>query len=137
MSTPAATRIGDADVGHCSGMTRAKGSPTVFVNNIPWSRQGDVNTTHLYPVPPICLPHAAPITTGSRSVFLDSGMTHDALKMGGKKDGDEGLGGGRVGDAITGCTSVAAGSPNVFCGGEPPTIKPATEFGLEFDEKTV
>ncbi len=46
MSTPAATRIGDADVGHCSGMTRAEGSPTVFVNNIPWSRQGDKNTTH-------------------------------------------------------------------------------------------
>ena len=137
MSTPAATRIGDADVGHCSGMTRAKGSPTVFVNNIPWSRQGDVNTTHLFPAPPICLPHAAPITTGSTTVFLDSGMTHDALKMGGKKNGGKGKGAGRVGDAITGCTSVAAGSPNVFCGGEPPTIKPATEFGLEFDEKTV
>ncbi len=137
MSTPAATRIGDADVGHCSGMTRAKGSPTVFVNNIPWSRQGDVNTTHLFPAPPICLPHAAPITTGSTTVFLDTGMTHDALKMGGSKDGGKGKGAGRVGDAITGCTSVAAGSPNVFCGGEPPTIKPATEFGLEFDEKTV
>jgi uncharacterized Zn-binding protein involved in type VI secretion len=137
MSTPAATRIGDADVGHCSGMTRAKGSPTVFVNNIPWSRQGDVNTTHLFPAPPICLPHAAPITTGSTTVFLDTGMTHGALKMGGSKDGGKGKGAGRVGDAITGCTSVAAGSPNVFCGGEPPTIKPATEFGLEFDEKTV
>ena len=56
MSTPAATRIGDADVAHCSGMTRAEGSPTVFVNNIPWSRQGDKNTTHLFPAPPICLP---------------------------------------------------------------------------------
>ena len=46
---PAATRIGDADVPHCSGMTRAVGSPNVFVNNIPWSRQGDVNTGHLLP----------------------------------------------------------------------------------------
>jgi hypothetical protein len=27
------------------------------------------------------------------------------------------LGCGRVGDAISGCTSVAAGSPNVFAGG--------------------
>ena len=29
---PAATRIGDADVPHCSGMTRAQGSSNVFVN---------------------------------------------------------------------------------------------------------
>ena len=43
---PAVTRIGDADVTHCSGMTRAVGSPNVFANNIPVSRQGDVNTTH-------------------------------------------------------------------------------------------
>lgn len=56
---PAATRIGDADVPHCSGMTRAVGSTTVFVN---------------------------------------------------------GKGAGRVGDAISGCTSVAAGSSNVFAG---------------------
>jgi hypothetical protein len=43
---PAATRIGDADVTHCSAPARAVGSPTVFVNNIAWSRQGD-NNTHL------------------------------------------------------------------------------------------
>ena len=30
---PAATRIGDADVPHCSGMVRAEGSANVFVNN--------------------------------------------------------------------------------------------------------
>ena len=28
---PAVTRIGDADVTHCSGMTRAVGSSNVFV----------------------------------------------------------------------------------------------------------
>ena len=28
---PAATRVGDADVTHCSGMVRAEGSPNVFV----------------------------------------------------------------------------------------------------------
>lgn len=96
---PAATRIGDADVAHCSGMTRAEGSPNVFVNGIPWSRQGDNNTVHLKPpFIPVCLPHAAPITIGSPTVFVN------------------GMGAGRVGDAITGCTSVAAGSPNVFCG---------------------
>ena len=31
---PAATRIGDADVAHCSGMTRPNGAK-VFVNGIP------------------------------------------------------------------------------------------------------
>lgn len=95
---PAATRVGDADVAHCSGMTRAQGSPDVYVNGIPWSRQGDVNTTHLLPGAP-CPPHAAPITTGSTTVFVN------------------GKGAGRVGDAISGCTSVAAGSSNVFAGG--------------------
>jgi uncharacterized Zn-binding protein involved in type VI secretion len=95
---PAATRVGDADVAHCSGMTRATGSPDVFVNGIPWSRQGDNNTTHLLPGSP-CPSHAAPITTGSSTVFVN------------------GKGAGRVGDGITGCTSVAAGSSNVFAGG--------------------
>lgn len=94
---PAATRIGDADVPHCSGMTRAVGSPNVFVNSIAWSRQGDNNTTHLLPPAP-CPGHAAPIATGSTTVFCNS------------------KGSGRVGDAISGCTSVAAGSPDVFAG---------------------
>ena len=51
---PAVTRIGDADVTHCSGMTRAAGSSNVFCNGIGVSRQGDNNTTHLLPpnVPP-------------------------------------------------------------------------------------
>ena len=94
---PAATRIGDADVPHCSGMTRAVGSPTVFVNNIAWSRQGDVNTGHLLP-PAVCPVHAAPIAAGSSTVFVNT------------------KGAGRVGDGISGCTSVAAGSSNVFAG---------------------
>ena len=76
---PAATRIGDADVPHCSGMTRAVGSPNVFVNNIAWSRQTDVNTPHLLP-PPVCPTHAAGIATGSTTVFVND------------------LGAGRVGD---------------------------------------
>jgi uncharacterized Zn-binding protein involved in type VI secretion len=95
---PAATRIGDADVVHCSGMVRAVGSNNVFVNGIPWSRQGDVNTVHLLPGAP-CPPHAAPIAVGSSTVFVNQ------------------KGAGRVGDAISGCTSVAQGSPNVFAGG--------------------
>ena len=97
---PAVTRVGDADVAHCSGMTRAEGSPNVTCNGRPVSRQGDHNTGHLLPpnVPP-CPSHSAPIATGSRTVTVN------------------GKGIGRVGDAISGCTSVAEGSPNVTCGG--------------------
>jgi len=95
---PAVTRIGDADVVHCSGMTRAEGSPNVFCNGIPVSRQGDNNTVHLLPGVP-CPPHAAPIAVGSTTVFVNK------------------RGCGRIGDAISGCTSVAAGSSNVFAGG--------------------
>jgi uncharacterized Zn-binding protein involved in type VI secretion len=95
---PAVTRIGDADVTHCSGPTRAQGSSSVFCNGIAVSRQGDMNTTHLLPGSP-CPSHAAPIATGSGSVFVNS------------------KGCGRVGDSISGCTSVAAGSSNVFAGG--------------------
>ena len=93
----AVTRIGDADVAHCSGMTRAVGSSNVFANGIGISRQGDVNTTHLLPGNP-CPPHAAAISSGSSTVKVNS------------------KGCGRVGDGISGCTSVAAGSSNVFAG---------------------
>ena len=94
---PAATRIGDADVSHCSGMVRAQGSGNVFVNGIAWSRQGDVNTVHLLPGDP-CPSHAAGITSGSSTVKVNT------------------KGAGRIGDGISGCTSVAAGSSNVFAG---------------------
>ena len=94
---PAVTRIGDADVAHCSGMTRAVGSGNVFANGIGISRQGDVNTVHLLPGVP-CPPHSAPIASGSGTVFVN------------------GKGCGRVGDGISGCTSVAQGSDNVFAG---------------------
>ena len=105
---PAATRIGDADVPHCSGMVRAEGSPNVIVNGIPWSRQGDVNTPHLLPGNP-CPVHTAPIAIGSISVIVN------------------GVGAGRIGDAIAGCTSVAAGSPNVFCGPSTDSPVPAAK----------
>ena len=95
---PAATRIGDADVTHCSGMVRAVGSGNVFVNGIPWSRQGDNNTGHLLPGVP-CPGHSATIASGSSTVFVNN------------------KGAGRIGDGISGCTLVAAGSPNVFAGG--------------------
>tara|TARA_B100000424_G_scaffold97812_1_gene73401 strand:+ start:344 stop:631 length:288 start_codon:yes stop_codon:yes gene_type:complete len=94
---PAVTRVGDADVPHCSAMVRAVGSPNVFANGIAVSRQGDVNTSHLLPGVP-CPAHVAPIASGSPTVFINN------------------LGCGRVGDSLTACTAVAAGSPNVFAG---------------------
>ena len=95
---PAVTRIGDADVPHCSPMTRDEGSTNVFANGIGISRQGDNNTSHLKP-PVVCEAHSAPIQTGSTTVFVN------------------GKGCGRVGDGITSCTSVSEGSSNVFAGG--------------------
>lgn len=95
---PAVCRIGDADAAHCSGMVRAQGSPNVFVNNIGVSRQTDKNTPHKLPGTP-CPIHTAPIAIGSTTVFIN------------------GLGCGRIGDALTSCTQVAEGSPNVFAGG--------------------
>ena len=77
-------------------MVRAAGSPNVFANKKPISRQGDSNTGHLLPGSP-CPGHSAPISKGSSSVFINKKAC------------------GRVGDPT--CTAVAAGSPNVFAGG--------------------
>ena len=94
INMPAVTRVGDADVTHCTGMSRAQGSGNVFCNGIPISRQGDSNTVHLFET---TVPSSqCSIGSGSSTVFVN------------------GKGCGRVGDAT--CTSVAAGSPNVFAG---------------------
>ena len=55
-----------------SGTTQPsdQGSGNVFVNGIPWSRQGDVNTVHLLPGSP-CPAHASPIASGSSKVFVN------------------------------------------------------------------
>ena len=87
----------DADVTHCSTPRRDALSPNVIVNGTGISRQGDNNTSHLLPGAP-CPSHAAPITTGSTTVFIN------------------GKGCGRITDAVTACTSVASGSSNVFSG---------------------
>ena len=50
---PAVTRIGDADVVHCSRPNRLQGSDNVFVNGIGVSRQGDNNTVHVLPGLPV------------------------------------------------------------------------------------
>ena len=44
---PAITRKGDKDVTHCSTPVREEHSPDVYANNIPISRQGDNNDSHL------------------------------------------------------------------------------------------
>ncbi len=95
---PAVTRKGDADIPHCSAPFRKDHSPTVYANGIAVSRQTDHNTVHVLPGSP-CPPHTAPITAGSSTVKVNN------------------LGCGRVGDGITACTAVKAGSKNVFAGG--------------------
>ena len=97
MALPA-TRIGDADVVHCSQPHRAEGSDDVFVNGIPWSLMSHNNDAHLKPGGDTCVIHTAPITTGSDEVFVN------------------GLGSGRITDDVLGCTSVAEGSDDVFAG---------------------
>ena len=87
----------DSDVVHCSPPKRDECSGDVFVNGTGVSRQDDKNTSHDVPLEP-CGTHAQPITTGSTEVFAN------------------GKGVGRVGDAITACTSVSTGSPTVFAG---------------------
>jgi uncharacterized Zn-binding protein involved in type VI secretion len=92
---PAVTRYEDADIPHCSGMTRLGKSSDVFINGRGVSRQSDVNTSHLLPGSP-CPSHGAPISSGSSVTFAN------------------GLGVGRIGDGISGCTAVAAGSGDTF-----------------------
>lgn len=94
------TYIGAADVPHCSPMVRATGNLTVLISGNPVSCQGDINTPHLIPVPgiPPCVVHVAPITLGSLTVRAS------------------GLGVGRTGDPLTGCTAVGVGSPVVLAG---------------------
>lgn len=87
----------DSDVPHCSTPLRDQRSDDVKVNGIGISRQGDNNTPHLLPPAP-CPSHTAPIAVGSTWVFINN------------------KGCGRIGDAISSCTSVATGSPDVFAG---------------------
>jgi len=109
MSRPV-TRIGDADVPHCTPMFRSVGSGSVFVNGRPVSRQFDLNTPHRANIGKYCFGAASPmhvayIAVGSVTVFADS------------------RGVGRVADLLISagtpptCTAVAQGSASVFAGG--------------------
>ena len=94
----AVSRIGDLDLPHCSGMVRATGSSDVFTNSRPTVRKLDINTVHLKPFIPPCVPHVGPVKTGSKKVFVN------------------GRGIGRLGDGLIDCTKIAQGSTNVFSG---------------------
>mgnify|MGYP001170249673 FL=1 len=94
-----ACRIGDIDLVHCSTPHRMQGSPNVFAESLPWSCQGHLNTPHLLPCILGCCGHLAPIAKGSTTVFVN------------------GLGAGRIGDGIAGCTKVfASDNKTVFAG---------------------
>lgn len=95
---PAAARLGDAGIPHCSGYVIATGNPTVLINGRPAARVGDVSTPHLRPGGRRCVTHAAPIVTGAPTVII------------------AGKPAARVGDILGGCTAVATGSTNVFIG---------------------
>ena len=96
---PAAARQTDRNVVHCSGHNMAQGSDNVFINGLPASRVGDSTSRHLRPGGRFCPPHTAQVSRGSTSVFIN------------------GRPAARVGDPISGCTSIAQGSPDVFIGG--------------------
>ena len=108
---PAVTFKGAADAPHCSGMVRNGASTNVYVNGKRVSREGDKNITHKRPPDkPPCPSHAAPISAGSPTVFVN------------------GKGCGRVNDNLSGCTKVAEGSPNVFAGGTDRSLLSGGEF---------
>ena len=91
--------IGHKDVVHdCSTPLRAKGSPNVKLHGIGWSCMGHVNTVHIYG-PKCKLSHPAPIAQGSVTVKVN------------------GVGAGRIGDKVAGCTSVAKGWVDILTGG--------------------
>lgn len=95
---PAAARVGDPGVPHCSAYVIATGSTDVSINGRPAARVGDLSAPHLRPAGIICVTHVAPIVKGSSSVFIN------------------GRPAARQGDPLGGCTSVALGSPNVNIG---------------------
>ena len=99
---PAACRKGDSlTTGHICSSTTTLTTPaqsTVFANSLLMARITDKTVPHPFPPNPPCANHVAQVNAGSSTVFV------------------EGLALARIGDAISGCTSVAAGSSNVFAG---------------------
>ena len=95
---PAAARLGDLGVPHCSAYVIATGSTDVVINGRPAARVGDVSTPHLIPGGRRCGTHIAPIVTGSSSVIINARPA------------------AFVGSKLAGCTAVATGSSDVIIG---------------------
>ena len=95
---PAVARYGDLCVTHCSPPTCEQVSDNVFINDLGAHREGDLNSSHLLPCPSVCCTHSAPLEKGSDTVYVNGKQL------------------GRIGDPYSGCTAVAEGSPDVFCG---------------------
>lgn len=95
---PAAARVGDLGVPHCSPYVIATGSTDVVINGRPAARVGDVSTPHLIPGGRRCGTHLAPIVVGSTSVLIN------------------GRPAAFVGSYLAGCTFVATGSADVIIG---------------------
>jgi uncharacterized Zn-binding protein involved in type VI secretion len=95
---PPATKLGDICTGHGCWPPRpsAEASPNVFVNGIPWHRQGDAWAAHTCPDIPET--HASVLAAGSPTVYVNGKQA------------------GRVGDPVACGSTAATGSPNVFCG---------------------
>lgn len=70
-----AARVGDPIVtGHLceSASTIAgPGAPTVLIEGKPAARVGDLSMSHTTGVPPFCVPHTMPITTGCMTVLIE------------------------------------------------------------------
>jgi len=95
---PAAARVGDLGVPHCSPYTIATGSLDVLINGRPAARVGDFSVPHLIPAGRKCRPHIASIAIGSTSVLIN------------------GKPAAYVGSYLAFCTFVATGSLDVIVG---------------------
>jgi len=94
---PAAARVGDLGIPHCSPYVIVTGSTDVLINGRPAARVGDFSTPHLVPSRK-CFTHIAPIVIGSTSVLIN------------------GRPAAYVGSYLLGCTFVATGSLDVIVG---------------------
>lgn len=94
---PAAARLGDLGVPHCSPYIIATGAASVSINGRPAARVGDISSPHLKPGAP-CGTHVAKIILGSTSVMI------------------EGKPAAFVGSYLAKCTFVATGSEDVTVG---------------------
>ena len=96
---PAAARLGDPGIPHCSPYVIGTASSDVLINGRGAARVGDFAVPHLKPCGVNCCVHVPPIVTGSLSVFIN------------------GRPAARQGDYLAGCTLIALGSGDVNIGG--------------------